>query len=91
MKDCWLSPYGEVIYVEEEGKWLHCKTAAKILNERYNYNYDPNDPSIEWLDILHSKGWVRYSHFFNTGWIYNPYTITTDQKNKIYELTGDFI
>ena len=32
MKDCWVSPYGEVVYIEENGIWLHAKKAAEILN-----------------------------------------------------------
>ena len=34
MKECWLSPYGEVIYTN--GKWDHASKAAEIILERYN-------------------------------------------------------
>lgn len=88
MKDCWVSPYGEVIYIEEDGIWLHAKKAAEILNERYGYDLDIYDPNYRYLDILHDKGWIRHSKYMNTGWIYNPFTVTRDQKNTMFDLTG---
>jgi len=91
INDCWVSPYGEVVYLEKTGRWLHAKTAGKILNENYGYDFDLSDPHIYWLNLLHSRGWIRYSNCMNTGWIYNPYTITEDQKQKIFELTGEII
>ena len=98
MKDCWVSPYGEVVYIEENGIWLHAKTAAEILNERYNYNLNIYDPNVRYLDILHDKGWIRYSKYMvgytggcKGGWIYNPFTITRDQKDKVFDLTGEVI
>lgn len=99
MKDCWLSPYGEIIYCS--GKWNHGKDAWRIMEEILGLDID----KIDDLDIKHgsltaaleSLGWVRYTTLPNyatggyddIGWVikegYNP---TEEQKNKMFELTG---
>jgi hypothetical protein len=88
MVDCWLSPYGEVIKCEP-GSWKHAATAAKILNERYGYSLNPELPELGWDDILERKGWCRWTSCTGCGWILRPdVKPTTDQLNKIFELTG---
>jgi len=100
MKECWLSPYGEVIYTS--GMWEHAETAAKILFERYN-NGSWEDTQDVWCDVASSLGsnsptdvlqdkygWIRYSIISNkwlVGWEYGIYP-TEEQKNKMFELTG---
>lgn len=93
MKDCLLSPYGEVIFCG--GAWNHNTDAEKILIERYGYNdaleiYEKHEFENA-TDVLMGYGWVRYSTCANRGWCFNKYKITTEQKNKIFELTGDNI
>ena len=99
MKECWISPYGEVIYTS--GEWEHASTAAKILFERYNdgswksvqdvwYYTASNWTSYTPTDLLQEKGWIRYSTISNTWIVGEDYDIypTTEQKDKMYELNG---
>ena len=93
MKECWLSPYGEVIYTS--GMWGHAEAAAKILFERYNDGswegtqdvwreviMEYNSPT----DLLQEKGWIKFSTITNEWIIFKE--PTTDQKNKMFDLTG---
>ena len=102
MRECWLSPYGEVIYTS--GMWEHANTAAKILFERYNDGSwkNPGDVWYEcatsWAsysptDMLQEKGWVRYSTVSNKWIVGEEYDIhpTQDQKDKIFDLTGEIV
>ena len=91
MKECWLSPYGEIIYTN--GEWEHASKAAKILFERYNngkWEYI-EEVWCEWktpTDLLEDLGWIRYSTISNN-WVFdNSSKLTTDQKNKMFDLTG---
>ncbi len=89
MYDLWVSPYGEVIKCEP-GTWKHATTAGKILNERYGYNLDTDYPELGWDDELEHKGWIRWTSCTGCGWILRPdVKPTTDQLNKIFELTGE--
>lgn len=99
MKECWISPYGEVIYTN--GEWDHASKAAEILFERYNdgsweniqdvwcytvMNWSSKSPT----DLLQEKGWIRYSTISESWIVGKDYDIypTRDQKDKIYDLTG---
>ena len=99
MKDCWLSPQGEVVYCS--GKWEHGRTAWKIMEENLGIDID----IIDDLDrtcgslttALESLGWIRYTTLPNyatggyddIGWVINDnYKPTVGQKNKMYDLTG---
>lgn len=93
MKECWLSPYGQVIYTG--GEWEHASKAAKILFEMYNngkWKYI-EEVWCEWKnpsEQLEDLGWIRYSTITNN-WVIDSNTkITTDQKNKMFDLTGWF-
>ena len=89
MSDIWVSPYGEIIKCEP-GSWKHAATAGKILNERYGYNLDTDYPELGWDDELEHKGWIRWTSCTGCGWILRPdVKPTTEQLNKIYELTGE--
>lgn len=89
MSDIWLSPYGEIIRCEP-GSWKHATTAGKILNERYGHNLNTDYPELGWDDVLEHKGWVRWTSCTGCGWIFRPdVKPTTDQLDKIYELTGE--
>ena len=102
MRECWLSPYGEVIYTS--GMWEHAETAAKILFERYNdgswedtqdvwcytvMNWSSKSPT----DLLQEKGWIRHSTVSNKWIVGEEYGIhpTQDQKDKIFDLTGEIV
>lgn len=93
MKDCWMSPYGEVLYCS--GIWNHNSDAEKILIERYGFK-DALDIDDKYPDLLASEvleeiyGWCRYTTCANRGWMWLK-KLTTDQKNKIYDLTGEII
>ena len=99
MKDCWLSPYGEVINCT--GKWDHTGAAWKIMEEKLGLDLD----EIDQLDreygsltaALESLGWVRYTTLPNyatggyddIGWVIkDKFEPTTDQKNIMFDLTG---
>lgn len=88
MKDCWLSPYGEIIKCS--GAWNHNQDAQKILIERYGFEdiyqiYDKY-PFKNATDVLMDEyGWCRYSTCANQGWLYTK-ELTPDQKNKIFDL-----
>ena len=94
MRECWLSPYGEVIYTG--CSWGHANTAAKIIFERYN-NGKFDSPQEVWLldkydsptDFLEELGWVRFSTITNRWVILKTFKLTPSQKDKIFELTGD--
>lgn len=95
MKECWLSPYGELIYTG--GEWEHATKAAAILFDRYNNGKWQFIEEI-WCDWkspteqLEELGWVRYSTVSNAWVVFEGYThLTAEQKNKIFELTGDNI
>lgn len=99
MKECWLSPYGEVIYTK--GQWDHASKAAEIILERYNNGSWKNTTDV-WCavasgwgsdspsDYLQNEGWIRYSTISNKWIVGRDYHIypTQDQKDKMYELTG---
>ena len=102
MKDCWLSPYGEVIYCS--GKWNHGADAWKIMEETLGFDIDKiDDLDIEYGSLtaaLESLGWIRYTTLPNyktggyddIGWVIKEgYTPTTEQKNKMFDLTGNII
>lgn len=87
MKDCWLSPYGEVIYVSA---WSHNQKAEELLIERYGFEdeyhiYDKH-PFENASDVLMKYGWIRYSTCANRGWLIETKP-TTEQKDKMFELT----
>lgn len=95
MKECWLSPYGELIYTG--GEWEHANKAASIIFDRYNNGkyQDTNDVWCESMtktptDILEELGWVRFSTISNSWVVIDGYTrLTEEQKIRIFELTGD--
>ena len=87
IKKCWLSPDGEIIYCGAD----HGMTARKIISSRY-----PNDvqkSNEDSRDFLHKKGWARFCDVLwaitGSGWVI-PRHLTTDQKNKIFELTNEW-
>ena len=99
MRDCWLSPYGEVINCT--GKWDHGGTAWRIMEEKLGLDLDEMDK----LDREHgsltagleSLGWVRYTTLPNyktggyddIGWVIKEgYIPTEEQKIKMFELSG---
>lgn len=99
MKDCWLSPEGEVIYCS--GKWAHGGTAWGIMEENLGLDID----IIDDLDRTHgsltaaleSLGWIRYTTLPNyatggyddIGWVINDkYKPTKNQIDKMFDLTG---
>lgn len=91
MHDCWLSPYGEVIWCS--GAWNHNQDAINLLIERYGYkdiiDIDDTFPFKLATDILTEVyGWCRYSTCANRGWLWIK-PLTTEQKNKIFDLTGE--
>lgn len=100
MKECWISPYGEVIYTG--GEWEHANKAAQILFERYNTDGKWKSPSDVWYeaasrcgsytttDMLQEKGWIRYSTISEKWIVGDDYDIfpTTDQINKMFDLNG---
>lgn len=90
MKDCWLSPYGEVIYVSA---WSHNAKAEELLIERYGfkdiYDIDDKHPFETASDILMKYGWIRYSTCANRGWLMEVKP-TSEQKNIMFDLTGYF-
>ena len=88
MENCWLSPSGEVYYcinhatkatsiVDKEG--LH----DEFCKSRYFPNVEP---------FLESKGWIKYStNKIHPDWCFTSRTnLTQAQRDKIYELTGEF-
>ena len=99
MKECWLSPYGEIIYTN--GEWNHASKAAEIILKRYN-DGSWKDTQDVWCgvaggwgskspsDYLQNKGWIRYSTISNNWIVGRDYDIypTQDQKDKMFELTG---
>ena len=90
MTDLWLSPYGEVIKCDGAGGWKHAQKAGEILNKRYGCNYFLPYKQIEWTDELEHKGWIRWTSVTGCGWILRPdVKPTTDQLDKIFELTGE--
>lgn len=99
MKDCWLSPYGKVIYCD--CKWNHGKDAWRIMEENLGLDID----KIDKLDreygsltaALESLGWVRYTTLPNyatggyddIGWVIKEgYIPTKEQQDKMFDLTG---
>ncbi|MBQ3414822.1 MAG: hypothetical protein IJH39_05650 [Clostridia bacterium] len=88
MRDCWLSPYGEVIYVSA---WSHNTKAEELLIERYGFEdiYDIYDkhPFETASDVLMKYGWIRYSTCANRGWLMEVKP-SSEQKNKMFDLTG---
>lgn len=91
IKECWLSPYGQVVYTN--GEWLHATKAAKILFEMYNNGKwkDIEDVWVEYktpTEQLEELGWVRYSTITNEWVIHTNTKLTTDQMNKMFTLTG---
>ena len=101
MKECWISPYGEVIYTG--GEWEHASKAAQILFERYNEDRKWKSVQDVWVDtastyrsysptdLLQEKyGWIRYSTISEKWIVGDDYDIfpTTDQINKMFDLNG---
>lgn len=90
MKDCWLNPFGEIVWCR--GAWSHNQDAERILIERYGFE-DEIDiysryPFKNATDVLMDEyRWCRYSTCANRGWCWNK-ELTTDQKNKMFDLTG---
>ena len=85
IQNCWLSPYGEVRFCDDHD------IEGKIIIQKYYPNESQDkDPR----EFLISKGWARFSQCklmgCKTGWIL-PKRITTDQKNKIFDLTEEFL
>ena len=102
MRDCWLSPYGEVINCT--GKWDHGGTAWRIMEFKLGLGLD----EIDELDMEHgsitaaleSLGWVRYTTLTNyatggyddIGWVIKDgFEPTEDQKRKMFDLTGKIV
>ena len=94
VKECWMSPYGEIIWC----KYGHPPMAFKLILERYNSGRYKNiseveekiiDP-IEFLELL---GWIRCSkmEMSNHGWAVGNFKhLSTDQRNKLFDLTGKY-
>ena len=98
MRDCWLSPYGEVINCQ--GKWDHGGTAWKIMEDKLSFDIDKISDIIDHGSLtegLESLGWVRYTTlpdyktggYDDIGWVIKEgYTPTEEQKSKMFELSG---
>ena len=91
MESCWLSPQGKVYECH-----YHADAAREIVKElglweEYWENIEKYSYSAE--EFLEFRGWVKYSDLGRCfkGWCIFPYTtLTQNQIDKIYELTGDF-
>lgn len=78
INNAWLSPTGRIFRLEDKA---HMIKAKDILLDKYNINV----ASIESVNILESKGWVRLSNYMGGPpmWI-----VTTGKKlTKKQELT----
>lgn len=101
MRDCWLSPYGEVVYCS--GKWDHGETAWRIMEDKLGFDIDKISDIImggSLTEGLESLGWVRYTTLPNyatggyddIGWVIKDgFEPTEDQKNKMFDLTGKIV
>lgn len=90
--NCWLSPYGEVF---ECGCANHAHKANKIIEDVYHIDACEailtSDMYSTTYDFLEDKGWWRFSNLYNDisrgEWV-GRNRPTTDQKNKMFDLTG---
>ena len=82
-RDCWLSPYGEVINCT--GKWDHAGTAWKIMEEKLGLDLD----EIDKLDREHGSLTAATGGYDDIGWVIkDKFEPTEDQKRKMFDLTG---
>lgn len=86
--DCWLSPHGDIYYCIS-----HVTKADSIIDEKgltEEFNESCYFPHVE--PFLESKGWIKYStNKIHPDWCFTSRTnLTQAQRDKIYELTGEF-
>lgn len=95
MKDCFLSPEGDVFYghVNE----THQDIADYIVKTVYKIDIVNDDLDIHEFEkyrdskrFLVENGWIEYINRCHVGWWIDPNkTPTQAQIDKIYELTGE--
>lgn len=95
MKDCFLSPEGDVFYghVNE----THQDIADYIVKTVYKIGIVNDDLDIHEFEkyrdskrFLVKNGWIEYINRYHVGWWIDPSrTPTQAQIDKIYELTGE--
>ena len=88
-QDGWLSPFGEWFPC---AYWGHCFKAEAILKERYPVLFKEIDEDYSlYTQKLEELGWIRYKTDLHK-WILQIHAKpTASQKDKAFELTGDFI
>ena len=68
MRDCWLTPNGEII---EVGTCQHNEYASNLLEEEMGleelYDYMDKNNMYYPYEVLHHRGWVRIK--FNTAYL----------------------
>lgn len=95
MRDCYISPQGEVYYGIS-----HFDIAERIVKKVYSidkaiiYSLDDADKQLAILcnpeKFLEENGWMKYINRCNIGWwIHLEKVPTQAQRDKIYELTGE--
>lgn len=92
MKDCFLSPEGDVYY----GR-THQDIADYIVKTVYKIDIVNDDLDIDEFEkyrdskrFLVENGWIEYINRYHVGWWIDPSkTPTQAQIDKIYELTGE--
>ena len=94
IKDCWLSPKGDVYWCREYES--HMRAAERLicelnLTEEFS-KFKEEFPNMSEGTFLYRKGFVRYIRWIlpKERWAINNHRLTKAQKDKIYELTGDF-
>lgn len=82
---CWLSPYGEVILCAD-----HRISGKNIIKDVYK---EETNKMMDICKYLQEKGWARFCDVLwaigDSGWVI-PKHLTTEQKDKIFELTEEF-
>ena len=86
MKNCWLSPRGDVYYCKLN-HIIEAELIVEDLNLMEEFIEGPCDDLNEFLEM---KGYVKWSEKSPLGWCITSYTrLTQAQIDKIYELTGE--
>lgn len=95
MENCWMSPEGRIYYCE-----IHQTGAENIIKSLgLNCDFDEYRRARKCFTeetFLELKGWIKYCNHppeFGTpvGWIISDsVNLTQAQRDKIYELTGEF-
>lgn len=100
-RDCWLSPYGEVYYVDS---FKHDDAAQEILKDEFPMKgnrpidfemWEESGFCRSFQETLEKRGWVRFSTTIDRwscehviGYEENYPKPTFEQIEKMYELTG---